>query len=133
MIRIVSYTQDGKKDNEWKIEYDNANRVIRVRSASEFGFTDYVMKYNADGLLDLYTEIYNGKEKEGETKYSYDNSKRLIQTGYRASSNYADTTQYWYRDYEKLFYRSHLKYPQPEGSGKRIAHEFLVYKVEIHE
>lgn len=133
VIKIVSYTPNGEKDTEWKIDYDNANRVVKVRSASAFGNTDYVMKYTADGLLALYTELYDGKEKQGETTYKYDSNKRLIQADNQTSSDYTDTMQYSYHDNDKLFYHSYLKYPMPEGNGTRIAHEFLVYKFELNE
>ncbi|HYM93472.1 MAG TPA: hypothetical protein VET23_04985, partial [Chitinophagaceae bacterium] len=133
VARIVSYSKDRQKDNEWEIAYDNNNHVAKVRSASSFGFTDYVMKYNTDGLLTLYTELYNGKEKQGETRYSYDSNKKLIQVNYQTSSKYADTMQCWYRNNEKLYYRSHLKYPRAEDNDSDFAHEFLVFSFKESE
>lgn len=130
---ITSYSADGKKDNQWTIDYDIQNHPIKARSASGSGFIDYVMKYDSDGLLLQYTELYNGTEKQGETDYTYDNDKRLMLVYDNTSSGFSDSTRYWYPEQRKLYYWSYFKYPREKGSDTKFAHEFRAYKFEEYK
>jgi YD repeat-containing protein len=131
LSKITSHDISGKKNYEWTFQYDNNKRLTKVRAGSEFGFKDMIIKYDALGKLLSYTELTGGKEKESETTYNYDAQGLLTKREYKTNYNYADTQQIWYRDNEKYFYRTYLKYPRPSGSD--FSHEFLVYRFEYFE
>lgn len=134
IIKISTFTSDGKKDYEWKFEYDANGRLAKVRfGAPAMDFTDHIIKYNAKGLMSSYSELFNGKEKQGETIYTYDEKNRLVRKEYKTNYAYADTTQYWYNGDEKLYYKTYLKFPAPLGSDRDFSHEFLVYKFDRFE
>jgi hypothetical protein len=129
--KITAFDKSGTKDYEWTFQYDDKNRVSKVRARSEFGFKDIVIKYDAKGRLASYTELTDGKKKDNEAVYTYDAQGLLTKREYTTSYKYADSMQYWYRDGEKHYFRTYLKYPRPSGSD--FSHEFLVYRFEYFD
>ena len=134
VIKVSSFSKDGKKDYEWKIDYDAGGRIIKVRAGVPGeNFTDYLVKYNSKGLMSSYAELYQGKEKNGETTYTYDDKNRLLRKDYKTDHSYKDTTMYWYIGDEKFYHRTYLKFPRLSGSDTDFSHEFRPYKFEFYQ
>jgi hypothetical protein len=135
LLSISAHNADKTKTYEWKFTYDPKGGVTKVRATSFFAgkadsFNDYIIKYNKHGMLETYTELFNGKTKENESSFLYDDKNRMVQRNYFTSHNFTDTIGYWYNDIQPIYYRSYEKYNREKGHESPFAHEFRVYKYE---
>lgn len=129
LIAATKYTTDNNVDFKWVFEYNKKGRITKVSTTSAWGEgSSYVITYTKKGLLESYTEFFEGKQRS-VAKYTYDSKQRLTECKYTTNSNHAENTEYFYRDDETVPYRTHFAYPRGYNNPD-FAHEHLAYKFD---